>query len=42
MINTWPQDEPRFGYCGDCINKGHCRECYRGSYYERHNEDTDY
>lgn len=24
----------RFGYCGDCINKGMCAACYRGSHYE--------
>lgn len=24
----------RFGYCGDCINKCMCRQCYRGSHYE--------
>ena len=24
----------RFGYCGDCMNKGMCAKCYRGTYYE--------
>lgn len=24
----------RFGYCGDCKNKGCCNQCYRGSHYE--------
>lgn len=23
----------KYGYCGDCANKGHCQECYRGSWY---------
>jgi len=27
----------RFGFCGDCKNKGMCRECYRGSHYEKSN-----
>ena len=21
-------------YCHDCANKGHCHECYRGSWYQ--------
>ena len=25
----------RFDYCGNCKNKGMCKRCYRGSYYER-------
>jgi len=24
----------KYGYCGDCMNKGMCAKCYRGSYYE--------
>lgn len=24
----------RYGYCKDCMNKGYCSRCYRGSYYE--------
>ena len=24
----------RFGFCHDCKNKDHCRQCYRGSWYE--------
>lgn len=29
----------KYGYCGDCQNKGMCDKCYRGSYYERKDED---
>ncbi len=29
----------RFGFCGDCINKGMCRQCYRGSHYEKKEEN---
>lgn len=31
----------RFGYCTDCINKLHCRECYRGSWYESENDNVE-
>lgn len=35
--------EERFGYCSDCMNKGYCNRCYRGSYYDssRNLEDED-
>lgn len=29
--NTWKSNEPRFSFCGNCANQGHCHECYRGS-----------
>lgn len=29
----------KFGYCHDCINKGCCGRCYRGSYYERKDDE---
>ena len=31
----------RFGFCGDCKNKGMCRQCYRGSHYEKSNQEDD-
>ncbi len=24
----------KYGYCDDCMNKGCCNQCYRGSHYE--------
>lgn len=24
----------RFGFCDDCLNRGMCYRCYRGSCYE--------
>lgn len=27
--------KPKYGYCEDCMNKGYCYKCYRGSYYEK-------
>ena len=24
----------KYGYCDDCMNKGMCGQCYRGSHYE--------
>lgn len=26
--------EPKYGYCTDCVNKGQCGKCHRGSHYE--------
>ena len=31
--------EGKYGYCGDCCNKGCCEKCYRGSHYEKTNKD---
>ena len=33
--------EERFNYCADCINKGKCAQCYRGSWYERKKDNED-
>lgn len=30
--------DERFGFCADCVNKGMCKKCYRGSYYEKKEE----
>ena len=24
----------KYGYCEDCMNKGMCSKCYRGTHYE--------
>ena len=31
--------DERFGFCGDCRNKDCCRQCYRGSHYEKETDD---
>lgn len=33
----------KYGYCGDCQNKGMCDMCYRGSAYRRpeYNDGSD-
>lgn len=33
--------EGKYGYCVDCINQGFCNKCYRGSYYERKNDNNN-
>lgn len=34
--------DERFSYCPDCINKGMCRNCYRGSHYQPNPKTDDY
>ena len=31
----------RFGFCGECKNQGMCRQCYRGSHYEKQENDNE-
>ena len=33
--------EERYGYCNTCRNKGMCKQCYRGSWYENDNTERD-
>lgn len=33
--------DERFGYCRDCKNKDCCRQCYRGSHYEKDNNSNE-
>lgn len=37
-------DFNKYGYCSDCKNNGNynaCKQCYRGSWYERDDRDED-
>ena len=37
-------DFNRFGYCDECCNnndESKCKQCYRGSWFERDNRDDD-
>ena len=37
-------DFNKYGYCSDCKNNDNynaCKQCYRGSWYERDNRDED-
>lgn len=33
------KDEGKYGYCAECVNHGHCGQCYRGSWFEAEKEE---